>query len=381
MMSRKFGQPAGHNAIQTVSFPKNASRDQRVKNLFVMAVVILASATTHAMEWPRLLFPTSGQIDSLKADGDWGGMQAACSTALKLESRPVADFSPPPHYDRNGPRAEAADSPVAALRRESLAVYRLSICFEISRDPRFSSKAESILDGWANTTRRIGTLQGADAFNFYFSYALMGAYALRSDAGWQNDRFNRFVKETVVPANNADKQNNHGNWGVLLLATAGAYLRDEEIVAQARRRWSELLRSQVASDGSLPLEICRSDTSDWCGGATKGIKGLAYTHYALHPTVIAAEVFRNLGQSPYASAEGSLLCKAYERAALWTLHPEEFPYYKSNHGKLVGVEAVDYFFILEQRCHAANGALVLDKFGAVAPDPLALRSIYSEKKQ
>lgn len=352
-----------------------------MKKTFAIAVLFFAVAYASASEWPHTLFPAAEQIDSLRNESGWGGVQAACSSALKLESHPVEDFSPPPHYDSKGPRPEGENAPVATLQRESLAVYRLSICFEISKDPRYSAKAEGILDGWASTTRRIGTLQGADAFNFYFPYALMGAYALRSDAGWQSDRFNRFVKEIVLPANNADKQNNHGNWGVLLLATAGAYLHEEKIVADARNRWMELLRSQVADDGSLPLEICRSDTSNWCGGPTKGIKGIAYTHYTLHPTVIAAEVFRNLSQSPYATAEGSLLCNAYERVAFWTLHPEDFPYYKSNNGNLEGVRAVDYFFILEQRCHVAGGALAVEKFGAVAPDPLALRSLYSQMKR
>ncbi len=107
---------------------------------------------------------------------------------------------------------------------------------------------------------------------------------------------------------------------------AGSYLNDQTLINRARQRWLDLVQSEVAQDGSLPLEICRSDTSNWCDGPTKGIRGLAYTHYALYPTTIAAEILRNLGQDVYSTPQGALLCKAYGKAAAWTLHPETFPF-------------------------------------------------------
>jgi len=347
-----------------------------LKSKYCFPVVLLLAISARAAEMPRSLFPSVEQIDSLRADARWGGLHSACEAGLKLESHPVADFSPPPHYGASGPVVAKADAPVPTLRRESLAVYRLALCFEISKDARYSAKAEQILNGWAHTTTRIGTLQGADGFNFYFPYALMGASLLQHDAGWRSDDFSAFVRKIVIPANNADKPNNHGNWGVLLLATAGGYLNDPMLLDQARQRWQELMRSQVAQDGSLPLEVCRSDTSNWCGGETKGIKGIAYTHYTLYPTTIAAEIFRNAGKDVYSTPEGALLCKAYSRAASWTLHPETFPYYASNKGKLDGMHNVDYFYILQQRCPVGDGAAVLKDFGASAADPMELRAIY-----
>ncbi len=347
-----------------------------MKSKYYLVISLLLALSANAAERPRSLFPAIDQIDSLRADHEWGGLRSACEAGLKLESHPVADFSPPPHYGANGPVIASDDDPVPTLRRESLAVYRLALCFEISNDTRFSSKAEKILDGWAHTTTRIGTLQGADGFNFYFPDALLGAFLLRHDAGWTGDDFTGFVRKIVAPANNADKPNNHGNWGVLLLATAGGYLNDAALIDQGRQRWLELMRSQVAADGSLPLEICRSDTSNWCGGTTKGIKGIAYTHYTLYPTTIAAEIFRNMGKDVYSTPEGALLCKAYGRAAAWTLHPETFPYFDSNKGKLDGVHNVDYFYILQRRCSVPDGAAVLKDYGAAAADPMGLRAMY-----
>jgi hypothetical protein len=347
-----------------------------LKKPFLFGVLFLLTASLYAADKPRSLFPTTEQIEKLGADKEWGGLQSACKSALDLDSHPIADFSPAPHYGPTGVVAENKDAAGPSLRRDSLAVYDLALCAKISHDSQFSFKAEQILDGWAHTTKRIGTLQGEDAFNFYFPYALLGANLLTQETNWHSDDFSKFVKDIVVPANNSNKQNNHGNWGVLLLVSAGGYLHDDALIHRARDRWIELMRTQVAEDGTLPLEICRSDTSNWCGGPTKGIKGIAYTHYTLFPTTIAAEIFRNLGQDVYSGPEGNMLCEAYAKAAAWSLHPETFPYFSSNEGKLDGVHNIDYFYVLQNRCPTSDGFALLDEFGGTATDPFRLRAMY-----
>lgn len=347
-----------------------------LRSICCLATLALLGTSVHAADKPQLIFPTTAQIDELRAAPSWGGLQSGCESGLRMESHPVADFSPAPHYTATGAAKENNTAEVPTLRRESLAVYNLALCYKISGDKKFSSKAEAILDGWAHTTKRIGTMQGADGFNFYFPYALLGASLLRQDATWNRDDLNAFVKTVVVPASNSGRANNHGNWGVLLLATAGGYLNDSPLIDRARTRWLDLMQTQVAKDGSLPLEICRSDTSNWCGGPTKGIRGIAYTNYDLYPTTITAEIFRNLGRDVYSTPQGALLCKAYAKAASWSLHPETFPYFESNHGKLQDTHNIDYFYILQRRCPVSDGALALQQFGAIAPDPLDLNVIY-----
>lgn len=335
-------------------------------------LTLIATATSAQSS----LFPSKARIATLQQDPQWGGLRSACASGLRLQSHPVADFSPPPHYGPKGPRMERPGDAEPTLKRESIAVYNLALCYDLSKDPRYSDKAEDLLEGWARTTKKIGTAQGMDGFNFNFPYALMGAYILRHEAHWSGGDLGKFVRDIVVPANNAALKNNHGNWGVLLLATSAGYLDDPALMDQARNRWMELMRSEVATDGSLPLEICRSDTSNWCGGPTKGIKGIAYTHYALEPTTIAAEIFLNQGKSVYSTPEGALLCKAYSRAAGWTMHPETFPYYAANNGKLIGVHKVNYFYILQQRCPIPDGAAALKEFGDQGSDPWKLLAMY-----
>lgn len=347
-----------------------------MKHKYLCIAVVLFSGQMHAADRTHSLFPTSEQIAKLGASKEWGGLQTSCKAALSLESHPITDFSPGPHYGPKGVVPDGENAPGPTLRRESLAVYDLALCAEISHDHQFSTKAEGILDGWAHTTKRIGTEQGEDEFNFYFPYALMGASLLAQDKGWHSGDLAKFVRDVVVPANHSNRPNNHANWGVLLLATSGGYLQDQALISHARQRWLELMHTQVAGDGSLPLEICRSDTSNWCGGPTKGIRGIHYTHWTLLPTAIAAEVFRNLGQDVYSAPEAKSLCKAYAKAATWSLHPETFPYFASNDGKLDGVNDVAYFYILQSRCPTPDGSAVLNQFGATASDPLRLRAIY-----
>jgi len=349
-----------------------------VKYKYLCLALVLFGGQLQAADRPHSLFPTSEQIDKLGASKEWRGLKASCKSDLSLKSRPIADFSPGPHYGPTGVVPDGENAPGPTLRRESLAVYDLALCAEISHDRRFSAKAEEILDGWAHTTKRVGTEQGEDEFNFYFPYALIGASLLAQDTSWHSDDLEKFVRDIAVPANHSNRPNNHGNWGVLLLATAGEYLHDQTMISHARQRWLELVHTQVAEDGSLPLEICRSDTSNWCGGPTKGIRGIHYTHWTLFPTAIAAEILRNFGQDVYSAPEADLLCKAYAKAATWSLHPETFPYFASNNGKLDSVNDVAYFYILQSRCHAPDGPAVLSQFGVTASDPLLLRAIYGK---
>ena len=341
------------------------------------AIVFLLALSAAAAEKPRSIFPTIEQINVASLVPDWGGLHPACEADLKLKSQPIVDFSPPPHYLSTGPRPERKDAPEASLGRESMAIYRLAICFQISKDTRFSAKAEELLDGWAKTTKRVGTEQGEDGFNFSFPYALMGAYLLKQDPTWNLEALNNFVRTIVVPTSHASHENNHAEWGVLLLVTAGGYLDDQVMVDHARQRWIELMKSQIAADGSMPLEICRSNTTDWCGGPTKGIRGIAYTHFTLHPATIAAEVFRNLGEDVYATPGGDQLRKAYIKAAAWTLHPETFPYYAANNGKLEDIHNTDYFYILQQRFPIPDGSTVLQQDNSGGKGGLYIKLFYS----
>jgi hypothetical protein len=317
-------------------------------------------------------WPAPEQIAALRATPErWSKLRTSCEHDLNYTPQPVADFSPPPHYvDREGElriaRYLTADGGVA---------YREALCFAISGDLRYANVAEHVLDAWGIGVKRIGPGQGVADFNFTFPEYALAAAMLRADAQWKDAAFRAFLRERVLPLSTASRSNNFGNWGVLLEASSASYLGDRALLERAAERWKHLMQSEVQSDGSMPREVCRSNTTDFCGGPDKGVNGLSYTHYALLPTAIAAEVFRNEGIDVYDGAAGQKLAAAYARAAAWTLRPETFPYYASNGGQLHGVRNAAYFRILQQRVPCADGEDVLRE-GSLAMDGYQLALLY-----
>lgn len=342
----------------------------RLLACLTLPAAALASAAT------RPLFPTPNQIAALRADADWKGLRKSCQSDLKLTIAPPDDISPLSHYTESGVRAPQPNDPAKLLARDSFAVYRLGLCFEISGDKSYSTKAEQILTAWAATTTKASTEQGKTDINFSFPFALIGASFLSRDDNWHPESFNTFVRQLILPASHAGRDNNHAEWGVLLWATAAAYLEDDALMKQALDRWQALLIAQVAADGSLPLEICRSNTTNWCGGATKGIRGLAYTHYTLYPATLAAEIFRAMGHDLYSTEAGHNLCRAYDRGTYWTAAPEQFPYYLSNGGKLEDTHNINYYYVLVKRCASNSGPVLLNQYGSSAPDAALLHVLY-----
>jgi hypothetical protein len=86
---------------------------------------------------------------------------------------------------------------------------------------------------------------------------------------------------------------------------------------------------------------------------------MSYTHYTLTPTVAAAHIFELQGQAVWKTPQGGKLGTAYRKAAAWTLHPETFPYYASNGGKLNGLNNTAYFVMLQGYYPNDDGARVI----------------------
>lgn len=354
---------------------EGSNGDMRRLSGFVL-VLALSGATGWAQQRPASIFPPTNRIAFAAKLGDWGGFQPDCEKALKLKPFPLGNIAPPPHYTDTGVNT-VHHANVEALGREAKAIYRLSVCYQISNDHKYAAHAEQLLDSWATTVTGIGTQQGGSDVNFTVPFGLMGAYALKSDPAWDPKPLAAAVRKYYLPVQHATThKNNHANWGVFLEVTSGAFLGDDKLIETARNQLLALMRSQVAEDGSLPLEICRSDTNNYCGGADQGLNGMHYTHYALYPTTLAAEIFRSLGMDVYQTPEGALLHKAYARAAAWSLHPATFPYYKKYGDRIGATKGDAYFYILQQVYPERDGAVLLNTRGDIDGDDLNLLALY-----
>jgi hypothetical protein len=150
--------------------------------------------------------------------------------------------------------------------------------------------------------------------------------------------FADFLRERAAPMSCMDRENNWGNWGLVLSAAAAVYLKDEVLFGACVERWKYFIEHQIADDGHMPHEVNRSG----------GMRGIWYTHFALMPQTVAAEILKINGQDLYnfVSPSGRTLKFAYEIIAVWTRRPATFPYWDGDPQKLTGRSYVSYFEIL-----------------------------------
>lgn len=268
-----------------------------------------------------------------------------CDAELGHAASPVESYSPAQHYSAQG---AVHNDMTHDIGQDGEIAYRSALCYSLTGDIKYARHTQAIVDAWATTVQDVDKGQGRGDFNFFFPQYIIAASLVRSAGGWDDSRFTSFLQDVVAPLSNSYRPNNHGDWGVLLDASIAAYTGDQAKLNTAINRWQNLMQSQVADDGSMPQEICRTDTTNWCDGPRKGINGLSYTHWALLPVTLAAKLFESQGESVWQTPGGQKLAAAYDRAASWSLHPESFPYYESNNGKLNGVTNAGYFAVLQQ---------------------------------
>ena len=313
------------------------------------------------------LWLSESDIQRLRSDPQrTDALRKHCDKEVDVTPQSVAVYEPPPHYTAQG---VAENSMSQHFAGDGNMAWRAALCYAASGDVRYAKHAQVILSAWGDKLVSVQSEQGASEINFDLPIYVLAASLVRGVDGWDDSSFRRLIVKTGLPLSHMDRPNNHANWGVLLDATIAAYVGDVALLAKARTRWLDLMDRQVAPDGSLPLEVCRSNTTNWCGGTHQGINGLAYTHYTLMPTTAAGRVFEMQGQSAWQTPQGQKFASAYRRAAAWTLHPEQFPYYARNDGKLNGVRNGAYFALL-QRIYPDDDAKELLEQGHLSMDGL-----------
>lgn len=298
-----------------------------------------------------------------------------CDKNLGYVPRPLADLAPEPHYTATG--ANAPSESHQRLSADSGMAYQQALCYLTTGKIRYAKVAQNIIDAWATTLTSASTTSGRSEIAFDMTPMTAAATWVRGANGWTGARYGRFLTSVAIPATREvmAHQKNHGLWGTLFQASAAVYLGDRTLLAATRARWQVLMKEEVAADGTMTAEIQRSDTSNYMGGPTKGKKGLAYTHYALLPASVSAKIFADQGMPVWSSAGGVLLGKAYAKAAGWTLRPQTFPYYASNHGQLDGVRSAGYFSLLQKYYPSKDGAAVLAQ-GNLTGDPFRLLQLF-----
>ncbi|GAA7599527.1 alginate lyase family protein [Helicobacter pylori] len=244
--------------------------------------------------------------------------------------------------------------------------YDLALGYLVSKNEQYGLKAIEILNAWAEELQSVDTYQSEDNINFYMPYMNMAYWFVKK--AFPSPEYEDFIKRMHQYSQSA-LNTNHGAWGILFDVSSALALDDHALLQNSANRWQEWVFKAIDEDGVIASAITRSDTSDYHGGPTKGIKGIAYTNFALLALTISGELLFENGYDLWGSEAGKRLSVAYNKVATWILNPETFPYFQPN---LIGVHNNAYFIILAKH-YSSPSADELLKQGDLHEDGFRLK--------
>jgi hypothetical protein len=230
------------------------------------------------------------------------------------------------------PRArEELKVPKGSERRErevvnaSQGAYILGMAYQLSGDARYAAHARAFIMTWVSTNREVSAAENTPLIVSNNIPAMVwGADLLAGYPGWSSDdraAFERWLVELVLPRA-SDRENNWGDWGILLRLTITRYVGDDAGFQAAAERWRRQVDGikgvgGIAADGHLPEETRRGDN------------GITYTEFALNAKVAAALIAERQGIDlwNYANPQGGNLKLALDYVAPFVLDPTGWPYY------------------------------------------------------
>ncbi|QQW73087.1 alginate lyase family protein [Helicobacter pylori] len=257
---------------------------------------------------------------------------------LSQTIQPCAQLNASKHYTSTGVREP--DACTKSFKKSALMSYDLALGYLVSKNKQYGLKAIEILNAWAKELQSVDTYQSEDNINFYMPYMNMAYWFVKK--AFPSPEYEDFVKRMHQYSQSA-LNTNHGAWGILFDVSSALALDDHALLHNSANRWQDWIFKAIDENGVIASAITRSDTSDYHGGPTKGIKGIAYTNFALLALTISGELLFENGYDLWGSEAGKRLSVAYNKVATWILNPETFPYFQPN---LIGVHNNAYFIIL-----------------------------------
>ncbi|MDZ5337225.1 alginate lyase family protein [Helicobacter pylori] len=283
---------------------------------------------------------------------------------LSQTIQPCVQLNASKHYTSAGVREP--DECTKSFKKSALMSYDLALGYLVSKNKQYGLKAIEILNAWAKELQSVDTYQSEDNINFYMPYMNMAYWFVKK--AFPSPEYEDFVKRMRQYSQSA-LNTNHGAWGILFDVSSALALDDHALLHNSANRWQEWVFKAIDENGVIASAITRSDTSDYHGGPTKGIKGIAYTNFALLAITISGELLFENGYDLWGSEAGKRLSVAYNKVATWILNPETFPYFQPN---LIGVHNNAYFIILAKH-YSSPSADELLKQGDLHEDGFRLK--------
>ncbi len=283
---------------------------------------------------------------------------------LSQTIQPCAQLNASKHYTSAGVREP--DACTKSFKKSATMSYDLALGYLVSKNKQYGLKTIEILNAWAKELQSVDTYQSEDNTNFYMPYMNMAYWFVKK--AFPSPEYEDFIKRMRQYSQSA-LNTNHGAWGILFDVSSALALDDHALLQNSANRWQEWVFKAIDENGVIPSAITRSDTSDYHGGSTKGIKGIAYTNFALLALTVSGELLFENGYDLWGSKAGKRLSVAYNKVATWILNPETFPYFQPN---LIGVHNNAYFIILAKH-YSSPSADELLKQGDLHEDGFRLK--------
>ncbi|GAA8197429.1 alginate lyase family protein [Helicobacter pylori] len=283
---------------------------------------------------------------------------------LSQTIQPCAQLNASKHYTSTGVREP--DKCTKSFKKSATMSYDLALGYLVSKNKQYGLKAIEILNAWAKELQSVDTYQSEDNINFYMPYMNMAYWFVKK--AFPSPEYEDFIKRMRQYSQSA-LNTNHGAWGILFDVSSVLALDDNALLQNSANRWQDWIFKAIDESGVIASAITRSDTSDYHGGPTKGIKGIAYTNFALLALTISGELLFENGYDLWGSEAGKRLSVAYNKVATWILNPETFPYFQPN---LIGVHNNAYFIILAKH-YSSPSADELLKQGDLHEDGFRLK--------
>ncbi len=283
---------------------------------------------------------------------------------LSQTIQPCAQLNASKHYTSTGVREP--DACTKSFKKSATMSYDLALGYLVSKNKQYGLKAIEILNAWAKELQSVDTYQSEDNINFYMPYMNMAYWFVKK--AFPSPEYEDFIKRMHQYSQSA-LNTNHGAWGILFDVNSALALDDNALLQNSANRWQEWVFKAIDENEVIASAITRSDTSDYHGGPTKGIKGIAYTNFALLALTISGELLFENGYDLWDSGAGKRLSVAYNKVATWILNPETFPYFQPN---LIGVHNNAYFIILAKH-YSSPSANELLKQGDLHEDGFRLK--------
>ena len=264
-------------------------------------------------------------------------LQADVEADQQTETVIPKEFMVPGWYEKPEEHKAAAYS----IRQDAHQAYGLALMYGMTGNTTYGNQAILLINSWMLGVKTFhaegdSTLVLAGAMpNFIFAADL-----LRGANYWpgRTERmFRAFLRNDIYPLSPRYRQNNWANWGLLLSTSIAAYLGEQPLLQQLANEWKLLTRGQINSDGLFQLEVHRNN----------GESGIWYSHFALSPHVITAQILTEQGYPVLQSAEGAIVHHAYRNVIQWTKDPTTFPFYQGDTAQMTDVDYINYFELLQ----------------------------------